>query len=64
MSYANIIFTFEGRDITIQSTKEEQMKDICQKYVNIIDKNINSFIFIYRGNQLNFNLNFNGLANK
>ncbi len=35
-----------------------------QKYVNKIDKNINSFIFIYGGNQLNFNLNFYGLANK
>ena len=64
MSNANIIFTFEGRDIVIQCSKEDQMKDICQKYVNKIDKNINSFIFIYGGNQLNFNLNFNGLANK
>ena len=39
------------------------MKDICQEYVNKIDKNINSLIFLYGGNQLNFNLNFNQQAN-
>ena len=39
------------------------MKDICQKYVNKIDKNINSLIFLYRGNQLNFNSNFNQQIN-
>ena len=38
------------------------MKDICQKYVNKIDKNINSLIFLYGGNQLNFNLSFNQQA--
>ena len=40
------------------------MKDICQKYVNQIDKKINSLIFLYEGNQLNFNLNFDEQANK
>ena len=38
------------------------MKDLCQKYVNKIDKNINSLIFLYGGNQLNFNLSFNQQA--
>jgi len=44
--------------------KNEKMKDICQKYVNKIDKNINSLIFLYGGNQLNFNLNFIEQANR
>ena len=61
---ANIIFNFEGIDVTIQCSKNEKMKDICQKYVKRIDKNINSFIFLYGGNQLNFNSNFNQQANK
>ena len=34
------------------------MKDICQRYSNKIDKNINSLIFLYGGNQLNFQLKF------
>ena len=63
MTEAKVIFNFEGVDVTIQCSKEEPMKDICQKYVNKIDKNINSLIFLYGGNQLNFNLNFNQQAN-
>ena len=39
------------------------MKDICQRYSNKINININSLIFLYGGNQLNFNLNFNEQAN-
>ena len=64
MSEANVIFNFEGRDGSIQCSKDEIMKDICQKYVNKINKNINSLVYLYGGNQLNFDLNFNELANK
>ena len=64
MSEAKVIFNFEGRDVSIQCSKDEKMKDICQKYVNKINKNINSLVFLYGGNQLNFDLNFNELANK
>ena len=63
MAEAKVIFNFEGIDITIQCSQNELMKDICQKYVNEIDKNINSLIFLYRGNQLNFNSNFNQQIN-
>ena len=63
MTEAKVIFNFEGVNVTIQCSKQEPIKDICQKYVNKIDKNINSLIFLYGGNQLNFNLNFNQQAN-
>ena len=63
MIEAKVIFNFEGIDVTMQCSKNEKMKDICQKYVNKIDKNINSLIFLYGGNQLNFNLNFTEQAN-
>ena len=63
MAEAKVIFNFEGTDTTIQCSQNELMKDICQKYVNEIDKNINSLIFLYRGNQLNFNSNFNQQIN-
>jgi surface protein len=58
MSQAKAIFSFEGIDVTIQCSTEESMKDICQRYSNKIDKNINSLIFLYGGNQLNFQLKF------
>ena len=64
MTETNVIFNFEGIDVIIQCSKNEKMKDICQKYVNKIYKNINSLIFLYGGNQIiNFNLNFNEQAN-
>ena len=62
MLEANEIFTLEGDDLTIQCTKEEKMKDICQKYSNKVQKNINSLIFLYGGNQLNFNISFRELV--
>ena len=63
MSEANTIFYFEGREVIIQCSKNEKMKDICQRYANKINININSLIFLYGENQLNFNLNFNEQVN-
>ena len=58
MLEAKVIFTLDGDNIIIQCSKEDKMKDICQKYTNKIQKNINSLIFLYGGAQLNFNLSF------
>ena len=63
MSNASVIFSFEGKDILIQCSKEDKMKDICQKYANKIQRNINSLVFLYSGNQLNFQLCFKDQAN-
>ena len=60
---SKVIFDFEGREVIIQCTKDEKMKDICQRYVNKIEKNLNSLIFLYGGKQLNFNLSFKEQAN-
>ena len=57
------IFIFGGIEVIIQCTKEEKMKEICQRYVNKIEKNLNSLIFLYGGKQLNFNLSFKEQAN-
>ena len=63
MTQANVIFIFEESEVIIQCSKDEKMKDISQKYANKINKNINSFIFSYGGNQLNFDLKYNEQAN-
>jgi len=63
MSQANVIFTFNGCDIIIQCSKEDKMKDICQKYTFKVSININSLIFLYGGNQINFELRFKEQAN-
>ena len=63
MTQAKVIFNFEGIDVTIQCLTNEKMKDICQRYLNKIGKSINELIFLYGGNQLNYNINFKEQAN-
>ena len=60
---SKVIFIFGGIEVIIQCTKDEKMKEICQRYVNKIEKNLNSLIFLYGGKQLNFNLSFKEQAN-
>ena len=57
-----VIFTLDGVDVSIQCSKEVKMKDICQKFANKVEKNINSLLFLYGGDQLNFLLSFKDLA--
>ena len=58
MSEANILFIKDGVNLTIQCTIEDKMKDICESYSTKINKNINSLLFLYEGNKVNFNLSF------
>ena len=62
MLEANVIFTLDGVDVTIQCSKEDKIKDICQKFANKVQKNINLLLFLYGGNQLNFLSSFKELA--
>ena len=63
MTQAKVIFNFKGIDVTIQCLANEKMKVICQRYSNKIGKSINELIFLYGGNQLNYNINFKKHAN-
>ena len=63
MSEAKVIFSFGGEDVTIQCSIDVPMKDICQKFSNKINKNINSLIFLYGGTLLNFQKKFKEQAN-
>ena len=63
MSEANVFFNLNGINLTIQCTTEDKMEDICQKYSAEINKNINSLMFLYEGNKVNFELSFKDQAN-
>ena len=63
MKKANVIFTFNGVDLSIQCSIDDKMKDICDKYSIKINKDINYFMFLFGGNQLNFELKFKEQAN-
>ena len=64
MSEANVVFTLDEVNLTIQCKTEEKMKDICNKYSTQISKNIDSLLFLYEGNKVNFDLSFKEQANE
>ena len=63
MSEAKIVFNFEGRDLTIQCSQDDKIKDICQKFSTKIESNINSLLFLYGGNKMNMELKLKEVAN-
>ena len=62
MEEAKIIFTLDGIDLTMQCSIEDKMKDICQKYSTKVGINMNLLVFLYGGNQVNFELTFKDQA--
>ena len=60
---ALVNFTYNGIKTEIQYLKENKLKDICNKYISKIDKNIDSLIFLYNGNKINYELTFYEEAN-
>ena len=52
MSEVTVLFTLEGVDLTMQ------MRDTYQKYATKIDKNMDSLVFLYEGNKVNYDLTF------
>ena len=62
MGNNNVIFTFDGRDIAIQCSSGDKMRDVCQKFAEKAETNINSLIFLYGDNQVNMNLSLEAQA--
>ena len=60
---ASVIFSYDGRETTIQCQPLDKMRNICQKFVSKISSDINQIYFISGGNQLNLELTFAQLAN-
>ena len=60
---ASVIFSYDGREATIQCQTQDIMRDICQKFVSKINTDINQIYFISGGNKLNLELTFAQLAN-
>ena len=62
MSETKIIFNFEGKELIIQCSQEDKIKDICQKLTKI-GSDLNSLLFLYGGNRMNMELKFKEQAN-
>ena len=63
MSEAKVIFTLNEVNITIKCSTEDKMEDICKSYSIKINQNMNSLLFLYEGNKVNFGLSFKEQAN-
>ena len=63
MSEGKIIFTLDCVNSAIQCLSNDKMGDICQKFATKVNKDINSLIFLYEGNKVNFELKFKEQAN-
>jgi len=60
---AEIIFKYNGKDITILCDENGNLKNICTDFSRKVNIDINSVFFIYSGNKINENLTFNEQAN-
>ena len=58
----SVSFTFNEKDIIIQCTNTEKKNEICQKFENKINLEINKLVFLYGGNIINKELSFNDQA--
>ena len=62
---SKVIFSFKGKETTIQCLKEDKMIDICLKFASKIAININNIYFIYNGIIIiNMELKYNEIANR
>ena len=53
---SSIIFTWNGVRTKIQYNKGDKIKDICQKYVQKTQMDLNNLFFVYGGAKLNIDL--------
>ena len=53
---SKVLFIFEDKPLEVQYNKNDSMKNICQKFADKINKDINKLIFLYDGNEINFQL--------
>ena len=59
---AEIIFIYDGQNITVQCNINQRMKDICINLSNKINTDINSLTFLYGGGILNLEKKLNEIT--
>ena len=55
---ASVNFIYNEKKTSIHCLTANKMNDICNKYASKIDKSINSLLFLYKGNKINYELTF------
>ena len=52
-----------GREIIIPCQKEEKLKNICQRFADKTNNDINKLFFLYNGNKVNIENTFEQIIN-
>ena len=60
----DVDFNYNGINTIIQCTKNDNIRNICQKYCTKIQTDINKLLFIYSGQILNQELELKDLINQ
>ena len=58
---AEVIFIYNGLSITIQCQKDENLKDICQRFEDKVNEELSKIYFIYGGKIIHINQTFNNI---
>ena len=61
---SKIRFNFKGMETIMQCNNEEKMEEICKRYAQIINLDIDNLIFIYSGNIINIELKYKEQINE
>ena len=59
---SKIIFIFNSIPTIIQCNEDDLMENICQKFANKINIQLNNLFFLYDGKEINLHFTFNEQA--
>ena len=59
---SNVIFSFQGNETKIQCQRTDKFKDISKRFTTKAQININKIYYIYDGNVINEELNFEQIS--
>jgi len=50
-------FIFKNAPVEIQHNEDDLMKNICQKFADKLNEDINTLLFLYDGREIKFSIN-------
>ena len=59
-----VSFFYKGSETIVQCQENEKMKDICNKFVNKTNQDINNLYFMYNGEIIDMELKYKEIINE
>ena len=61
---SKVIFNYEGNNTTVLCQENEKMTEICKRFGNKTQIDINNLYFLYNGKIINIELRYDEIANR